>query len=112
MSKIAVLYFLLVSIMTISCTSVKNPETPVAAPVAEKRFVGELERLGKNGEDFLVLGVDAPGFDQLSQKQKVLVYYLYRAAIAGHTLFDQQNHRYALEIRNLLEEIHRHSQGL
>jgi dipeptidyl-peptidase-3 len=112
MSKIAVVNFLLVNMMVISCSSVKNPEAPVATPVAEKRLVGELERLGKNGEDFLVLGVDAPGFDQLSQKQKTLIYYLYRAAIAGHTLFDQQNHRYALEIRNLLEEIHRRSEGL
>ncbi len=73
--------------------------------VTAKRMVGELERLGKNGQDFIVLGVDAPGFDQLTLKQKTLAYYLYRAAIAGHTLADQQNHRYALEIRNLLESI-------
>jgi len=74
--------------------------------------VGELERLGKGGRDFLVLGVDAPGFDTLSRNQKILIYYLYRAAIAGHTILDQQNHRYALEIRNLLEAVHLHSDGL
>ena len=49
----------------------------------DKRMVGELERLGKNGQDFIVLGIDAPGFDQLTLKQKILAYYLYRAAIAG-----------------------------
>ncbi|PYV08363.1 MAG: hypothetical protein DMG07_26065, partial [Acidobacteria bacterium] len=75
-------------------------------------MVGELERLGKNEQDFLVLGVDAAGFDKLAPRQKILLYYLYRAAIAGHTLADQQNHRYALEIRNLLEEIYRHSEGM
>jgi dipeptidyl-peptidase-3 len=75
-------------------------------------MVGELERLGKNGQDFIVLGVDAPGFDQLTLKQKLLAYYLYRAAIAGHTLVDQQNHRYALEIRNLMETIHLNSEGM
>jgi len=77
-----------------------------------KRMVGELERLGKNGEDFIVLGVDAPGFDELSHKQKVLAYYLYRAAIAGHTLIDQQNHRHAMEIRGLLESIYLNSEGM
>jgi dipeptidyl-peptidase-3 len=75
-------------------------------------MVGELERLGKNGEDFLVLGVDAPGFAALTRDQKVLSYYLYRAAIAGHLIADDQNHRCAIEIRNMLEEIFRHSEGM
>jgi dipeptidyl-peptidase-3 len=75
-------------------------------------MVGELERLGKNGQDFIVLGVDAPGFDQLALNQKLLAYYLYRAAIAGHTLADQQNHRHALEIRTLLETIYLNSDGM
>ena len=78
----------------------------------DKRMVGELERLGKNGQDFIVIGIDAPGFDQLTLKQKILAYYLYRAAIAGHTILDQQNHRYALEIRTLLETIYLNSDGL
>ena len=80
--------------------------------VTAKRMVGELERLGKNGNDFIVLGVDAPGFDQLTLRQKQLAYYLYRAAIAGHTLVDQQNHRYALEIRTLLETIYLNAEGM
>jgi dipeptidyl-peptidase-3 len=72
-------------------------------------MVGELERLGKNGQDFIVLGIDAPGFEELTLGQKKLAYYLYRAAIAGHTLADQQNHRHALEIRTLLETIYLNS---
>ena len=36
-----------------------------------RRMVGELERLGENGRDFIVLGVDAPEFDQLTLKQKL-----------------------------------------
>jgi dipeptidyl-peptidase III len=75
-------------------------------------MVGELERLGKNEQDFIVLGVDAPGFEHLSPRQKQLAYYLYRAAIAGHTIADQQNHRHALELRTLLETIHLHSGGM
>ncbi len=80
--------------------------------VTSNPMVGELERLGKNGQDFIVLGVDAPGFDQLALNQKLLAYYLYRAAIAGHTIADQQNHRHALEIRTLLETIFLNSAGM
>jgi dipeptidyl-peptidase-3 len=75
-------------------------------------MVGELERLGKHGQDFIVLGIDAPGFEELTLSQKRLAYYLYRAAIAGHTLADQQNHRHALEIRALLETIYLNSEGM
>ncbi len=80
--------------------------------VTSRPMVGELERLGKDGQDFIVLGVDAPGFDRLSRDQRLLIYYFYRAAIAGHTIADQQNHRHALEIRTMLEEIFLNSEGI
>ncbi len=96
-----------------SCSSRQiSQDRKAEIAVTARRMVGELERLGKNGQDFIVLGVDAPGFDQLTLTQKTLAYYLYRAAIAGHTLVDQQNHRYALEIRNMLESIYLHSEGM
>ena len=96
-----------------ACSSNKNAETgKLGTSVQTKRMVGELERLGKNKQDFLVLGLDAPGFEKLTLRQKALVYYLYRAAIAGHTIADQQNHRHALEIRNLLEGIYQSSEGM
>jgi dipeptidyl-peptidase III len=91
-------------------SSLENQKVETAA--TEKRMVGELERLGKNQEDFLVLGIDAPGFDKLTKNQKIFAYYLYRAAVAGHLIEDQQNHRNALEIRSLLENIYRHSDGM
>jgi len=83
-----------------------------AEVVAEKRMIGELERLGKDGRDWLILGVEAEGFEKLSLRQKKLAYYLYRAAIAGNDIYYAQNHRYALEIKNLLEAIYLYSQGL
>src|SRR5436309_297261 len=110
-SSISLLGLLLM--FTYSCQSDKTVENRKAATAIEvRKMVGELERLGKNGEDFLVLGVDAPGFAALTRDQKTLAYYLYRAAIAGHVIADDQNHRYAVEIRNMLEEIFRHSEGM
>lgn len=89
-----------------ACSSPKEAETTT------KKMIGELERLGKDGRDWMVLGADAPGFDALTLAQKKLAYYLYRAAIAGDEIMYQQNHRHALEIKRLLEAIYLHREGL
>ncbi|HEV8132587.1 MAG TPA: hypothetical protein VGQ81_15180 [Acidobacteriota bacterium] len=93
-----------------------NPSHGVSAVSGSKTkprsYVGELERLGNDGQDILVLGVKARGFEKLSLPQKKLAYLLYRAAIAGNDIFTDQAHRYALEIKDLLEQIYLHSQGI
>jgi dipeptidyl-peptidase-3 len=112
-ARVVVVAVLSGTVATAACSRRPAPEGgKVTETAGAVRRVGELERLGKNQQDFLVLGIDAPGFAELPARRKVLLYYLYRAAIAGHTLADQQNHRHALEIRNLLEEIYRNSEGL
>jgi dipeptidyl-peptidase-3 len=78
----------------------------------KQAMIGELERLGPSGRDILVLGVDAPGFRELPADRKIFAYYLYRAAIAGENIAYQQNHRDALEIKQLMETIWLHSDGL
>ena len=83
-----------------------------AETLSNEKMIGELERLGKDGRDWLVLGAEAEGFEKLSLTQKKLAYYLYRAAIAGNDIFYVQNHRHAIGIKNLLEGIHLHSEGL
>ncbi len=63
-------------------------------------------------EDFAVIQLYADGFEQLTPKQKILAYYLSQAALAGRDIFYDQNHRYALEIRDLFEEIYIHREGI
>jgi len=75
-------------------------------------LVGELERLGPDERDAMVLAVDAPGFDQLTPRQRILAYYLYRAAIPGNRIAFDQSHRFALELRDLFESIYLHSDGM
>jgi dipeptidyl-peptidase-3 len=99
----------------ISAQDAAPKPAPAATPVVTNdpaARVGELERLGENGREVLVLGLDAPGFDKLRPSQRKYAYYLYRAAIAGHDIFYQQTHRTALEIRNLLEAIYEKREGL
>lgn len=85
--------------------------TPCAAKKRAGR-AGELERLGPNGRDILVVRVDTPGFAKLPLKKRILAYYLSRAAIAGNDIHYQQNHRHALAIKRMLEQIFIHSKGM
>ena len=94
--------------MLVLATACSAPDSGPSGDAAggEEVNVGELERLGPGGMDYLVLGVNGKGFEDLSPSQRVLSYYLYRAAVAGNSLFTQQTHRYALEIQDLMEALY------
>ncbi len=56
--------------------------------------------------DVEVLRYKVPGFEDLSLNQKRLIYYLSEAAIAGRDMLWDQNNKYNLEMRGLLENIY------
>jgi len=68
----------------------------------------KLERVGPAQ----VVQLYADGFDQLSPKEKIFAYYLYLAAIAGRDIAIDQHHPNALEVRDLFEEVYKHSRGI
>ncbi|HEU4930147.1 MAG TPA: hypothetical protein VFU38_09990, partial [Candidatus Krumholzibacteria bacterium] len=82
------------------------------APPAEKSLVGEQERIGPDGRDALIIGVEAPGFDDLTGREKRFLYFMTRAAIAGNGIAYQQSHRDADDIVRLLEACFTHADGL
>lgn len=58
--------------------------------------------------DIEVLRYPVPDFDKLSLSQKMLVYHLTEAALAGRDILWDQNCRLNLELRDMLEKnIHR-----
>ena len=61
--------------------------------------------------DIEVLRYDVPGFEDLSQRQRLLVYYLTEAALAGRDILWDQNCRYNLAIRDLLEDVYANYKG-
>lgn len=61
--------------------------------------------------DLQILRYRVPGFEQLSLRQKMLVYYLSQAALEGRDILFDQNGKYNLQIRKLLEAIYIHYQG-
>lgn len=64
-----------------------------------------------NFADIEVLRYQVPDFDQLSLNQKLMVYYLSQAAQAGRDIIWDQNGRYNLQIRPLLEAIYTNFKG-
>lgn len=61
--------------------------------------------------DIEVLRYTVPGFEDLSLDQKRLVYYLTEAAITGRDIIWDQNCKYNLPIRDLLEAVYANYQG-
>src|ERR1035437_104004 len=55
--------------------------------------------------DIRILRYRIPGFEQLTSKQKELLYYLYEAALAGKDIIWDQNYKYNLTIRKTIETI-------
>ena len=52
-----------------------------------------------------------PGFDELTLKQKEMLYYLYQAALSGRDIIWDQNYKYNLKVRRTLEEIYKSYKG-
>ena len=63
-------------------------------------------------DDAAVVQLYADGFEALSLSDKVLVWHLYRAAIAGRDIYYDQRDRYNLPMRAMLEAVVRHPHGL
>lgn len=61
--------------------------------------------------DLQILRYRVPGFEQLSLRQKMLVYYLSEAALEGRDILFDQNGKYNLQIRRLLETLYVHFNG-
>lgn len=56
--------------------------------------------------DLKIMRYQVPGFNELSLKEKELVYYLSQAAICGRDILFDQNGKYNLAIRRVMENIY------
>ena len=54
----------------------------------------------------------ADGFDALTLREKIFVYHLSQAAIAGRDIAIDQRHRCGLSLRSLLEAVYTHPEGI
>jgi dipeptidyl-peptidase III len=61
--------------------------------------------------DLRILRYQVPGFDELSLQEKKLIYYLSQAAVSGRDILWDQNGKYNLAVRQLMENIYKTYSG-
>jgi len=61
--------------------------------------------------DLQILRYDVPGFNELTIKQKELIYYLNEAALQGRDIIYDQNYKHNLCIRRTLECLYKNAQA-
>ena len=61
--------------------------------------------------DIEVLRYQVPDFEQLTPRQRIYIYYLTEAAIAGRDILWDQNGKYNLAIRDLIEGVYTNYKG-
>ena len=72
---------------------------------------GEFNYVVEQFSDIRVMRYQIPGFDELTLKEKKLVYYLTQAGLAGRDIMWDQNYRHNLKIRKALERINSSFRG-
>jgi dipeptidyl-peptidase III len=63
-------------------------------------------------DDAAVVQLYADGFVKLSTNDRILVWHLYQAALAGRDIYYDQRYRHNLAMRDILEEIVAHDHGI
>jgi dipeptidyl-peptidase-3 len=63
-------------------------------------------------DDAAVVQLYADGFVELSPNDRILVWHLYQAALAGRDIYYDQRYRHNLAMRDILEEILTHADGV
>ena len=61
--------------------------------------------------DIEVLRYKVPDFEKLTPQQRILIYYLTEAALTGRDILWDQNGKYNLAIRDLIENVYKSYDG-
>jgi dipeptidyl-peptidase-3 len=80
-----------------------DPYEPKFIEIAEN---GKMEFKVEEFGDVDILRYEIPGFNELTLKEKKLVYYLTQAGLSGRDIIWDQNYRHNLEIRSALENVY------
>lgn len=95
------------TIRTIAAALVIGAASTTAMTASEKPFEYKADRFA----DIEVLNYKVPGFENLTLNQKLLIYHLTEAALAGRDILWDQNCRYNLPLRGLIENIYTSYKG-
>lgn len=93
------------ALLAVGCQPSKSDKSKRSTPEKEFNYTAE------SFSDIRILRYKVPGFDELSVKQKELLYYLSQAALSGRDIMWDQNYKHNLTIRRILEEIVKNYSG-
>jgi dipeptidyl-peptidase-3 len=79
-----------------SCTNFQKND------VTEDTFQWQIDQFA----DIRIMRYQVPGWDDLTSKQKELLYYLSEAALCGRDIIFDQNYKHNLAVRQILESIY------
>src|SRR3990170_2607101 len=99
------------------CTNDGERNTPTtdavrSAPAAAAQAPADRKYLIERVDDAAVAQLYADGFNDLPLDQKLLIWHLYQAALAGRDIYYDQRYAHNLEMRDILEEIITHPSGV
>lgn len=98
---------ILLFVTVIAITGCTNKQKTVKEDMNKQEFNYVADQFA----DLQILRYQVPGFETLSLKQKQLLYHLSEAALMGRDILYDQNNRYNLPIRHLLEVVYRDYKG-
>jgi dipeptidyl-peptidase III len=104
-------FILLMSVLVMHACGGESPAPAASAPTpaasaADRKYM--LERI----DDAAVVQLYADGFSALPLKDKTLIWHLTQAALAGRDIFYDQRYAHNLEMRDVLEAIVSHPDGV
>src|SRR5215212_5352638 len=97
-----------------ACGANSNTPAADAAAVVHASPAAATERkfLVERVDEAAIVQLYADGFTALPLDQKLLIWHLYEAALAGRDIYYDQRYAHNLEMRDVLEEILTHAEGI
>tara|TARA_R110002049_G_scaffold143426_1_gene305533 strand:+ start:1626 stop:3701 length:2076 start_codon:yes stop_codon:yes gene_type:complete len=109
MRKIAFAFTAATFILLSSCD--QQPKETEAVAEEVKKETDDFTYLSEQFADLKIVRYKIPGWEDLTPKQKELLYYLYEAAISGRDMMYDQNYKHNLTIRRSLEAVLENFEG-
>ena len=97
----------LMAVGTTDANAQRKSRSAASSAKKEQKFEYTNERFA----DLQMLRYKVEGFDELTLKQKTFIYYLQEAALWGRDILFDQNGKYNLRIRKMLEDVYQNYQG-
>ena len=97
--------------MTVAAMSISSSRSATGPANADLKVGATKDTSADGGRRYLLERVDeaavvqlyADGFEELPVNQRILIWHLYQAAIAGRDIFYDQRYAHNLDMRDVLE---------